>query len=259
MTDPQGRTLYARVEEVLAKEISKGLFRVGQQIPNEDQLIERFEVSRITVRRAIANLVRRGLLEIRRGKGTFVCLPRIVQELTELSGFVEDMLALGRKPTARVLGREIVAANGRVAEHLHLSKGQQVVRIRRVRIADGTPVSFDETFLPLEIGKKIMNDNLRTEPIFTLLEQKYQVPLIEAEYKLEAVAADPTAAAALCIPQGSPIFQIERTSFTNGNRPVDYETLSYRGDLIRFVTRLARRPDLSQARSAKGRRLRRSR
>ena len=250
MSDPQGLTLYARVESVLAGEISKGLLRPGQQLPTEDQLIHRFAVSRITVRRAVANLVQRGLLEIHRGKGTFVSTPRITQELTELSGFVEDMLALGRKPSARVLSREIVPATAAVAEHLRLPKGQKVVRIQRVRLADGTPMSLDETFLPLELGRRIMNDNLRTEPIFTLLEDKYRVPLIEAEYKLEAVAASALAASALKVPPGSPIFQIERTSFTTGNQPIDYETLSYRGDLIRFVTRLARRPASSATQAA---------
>ena len=72
------------------------------------------------------------------------------------------------------------------------------------------------------------------------LENKYDTPLVEAEYKLEAAAADPVVAQALQVPAGSPIFLIERTSYTTGNRPVDYERLHYRGDLIRFVTRLAR-------------------
>ena len=66
-------------------------------------------------------------------------------------------------------------------------------------------------------------------------------PGVEAEYKLEAAAADPVVAQALQVSAGSPIFLIERTSYTEGNRPVDYERLHYRGDLIRFVTRLARR------------------
>ena len=92
--------LYSRVETVLANEISDGDLKVGDQLPTEDSLIARFEVSRITVRRAIQNLVSRGLVEIRRGKGTFVAAPKLTQELTELSGFVEDMHALGesRRP-----------------------------------------------------------------------------------------------------------------------------------------------------------------
>lgn len=233
--------LYSRVEAVLASEIADGALKVGDQLPTEDSLIARFEVSRITVRRAIQNLVSRGLVEIRRGKGTFVAAPKITQELTELSGFVEDMRALGRRPTARVIGKEIVTADTTVARHLALTKGEHVVRIRRVRLADGVPLSFDETYLPVEIGKRIMTNNLKVEPIFTLLERKYDVPLVEAEYKLEAVAAEAEVAAALRVKQGSPIFRIERTSYSTGNRPVDYERLYYRGDLIRFVTRLARK------------------
>jgi GntR family transcriptional regulator len=102
-------------------------------------------------------------------------------------------------------------------------------------------MSFDETYLPRDLGEKIAENDLEAEPVFALLEDKYGTPLVEAEYKLEAAAADPLSAQALQIPAGSPIFLIERTSYTTGNRPVDYERLHYRGDLIRFVTRLARR------------------
>ena len=241
MSGAQDSLLYSRVETVLASEIADGDLRVGDQLPTEDSLISRFGVSRITVRRAIQNLVSRGLVEIRRGKGTFVAAPKVTQELTELSGFVEDMHALGRKPTARVIGKEIVTADATVARQLALTRGEHVVRIRRVRLADGIPLSFDETYLPLEIGKKIITNNLKAEPIFSLLERKYDVPLIEAEYKLDAVPAETEVAAALKVKQRSPIFRIERTSYSTGGRPVDYERLYYRGDLVRFVTRLVRK------------------
>ncbi|HTB95328.1 MAG TPA: UTRA domain-containing protein, partial [Candidatus Sulfotelmatobacter sp.] len=74
-----------------------------------------------------------------------------------------------------------------------------------------------------------------------LLERKYGVPLIEAEYKLDAVEAEAEVAAALKVKQRSPIFRIERTSYSTGSRPVDYEKLHYRGDLVQFVTRLVRK------------------
>jgi GntR family transcriptional regulator len=233
--------LYSRVETVLTGEIIEGDLKVGDQLPTEDGLIARFAVSRITVRRAIQNLVSRGLVEIRRGKGTFVAAPKITQELTELTGFVEDMHALGRKPTARVISNEIVPADPIVATHLALMKGERVVRIRRVRLADGVPLSLDETYLPLDLGRKIITNNLKVEPIFSLLERKYGVPLIEAEYKLDAVPAEVEVAAALKVEKRSPIFRIERTSYSTGGRPVDYERLYYRGDLVRFVTRLVRK------------------
>jgi len=233
--------LYERVESVLAGDIANGSLPPETQLPSEDGLIDRFKVSRTTVRKAIQNLVERGLVEVRRGKGTFVTLPKISQELTELTGFVEDMRALGRTPTARLLDKRIVAADEAVARQLALAPGTLVIRLRRVRLADGVAISFDETYLPREIGEKVAAENLEAEPVFALLEDKYGTPLVEAEYQLEAAAADPVAAQALEVPAGSPIFLIERTSYTIGNRPVDYERLHYRGDLIRFVTRLARR------------------
>jgi GntR family transcriptional regulator len=241
MSPSQDSLLYARVETVLASEITDGDLKVGEQLPTENSLIARFEVSRITVRRAIQNLVNRGLVEIRRGKGTFVAAPTITQDLKELSGFVEDMHALGRKPTARVISKEIVTASTTVARQLALTRGERVVRIRRVRLGDGIPLSFDETYLPLEIGKRIITNDLKVEPIFSLLERKYNVPLIEAEYKLDAVAAENEVARALNVKPRSPIFRIERTSYSTGSRPVDYETLHYRGDLVRFATRLVRK------------------
>lgn len=234
--------LYAQVESFLAGEITNGTFPPGSQLPNEDELIEQYGVSRTTIRQTIQNLIRRQLVEIRRGKGTFVLRPKITQGLTELSGFVEDMQSLGRQASARVIDKQIVPAVESVAGQLAITAGTPVVRIQRVRLADNAPLSFDETYLPREIGERILENDLETEPIFTLLEQKYDTPLVEAEYRLEAISADTTVAGALEIAEGSPIFLIERTSYTNDHTPIDYEKLHYRGDQIRFVTRLGRRP-----------------
>jgi GntR family transcriptional regulator len=233
--------LHAQVEEALVKSMAEGSLSPGARLPAEDKLVERFAVSRTTIRTAIQSLVARGLVEIRRGKGTFVTQPAITQELTELTGFVEDMRALGREASARVLDRRLVAASETVARQLSLQRGAAVARIQRVRLADGIPLSFDETYLPQELGEKIMADDLQNQPIFSLLEQKYATPLVEAEYRLAAVASHGTVARALGIEAGSPIFLIERTTFSANRRPVDYERLYYRGDHIRFVTRLARR------------------
>ena len=238
---PDPTPLYALVETQLAAGIADGKFPAGSRLPTEDELIARFAVSRTTVRKAIQNLAGRGLIEIRRGTGTFVTHPKISQELTELTGFVEDMEALGHAPTARLVDWAAVAAGGDVARQLALAIGTPVMRIRRVRLANGVAISLDETYLPLEIGEKIVMHDLEAEPIFTLLEQRYDIPLVEAEYQLEAAAADREVAAALGVETGSPVFLIERTSYSLGDRPVDYEKLHYRGDLIRFRTRLARR------------------
>jgi GntR family transcriptional regulator len=119
--------LYERVESVLAGDIADGSLPPETQLPPEDGLVERFKVSRTTVRKAIQNLVERGLVEVRRGKGTFVTQPKITQELTELTGFVEDMRAVGRTPAAWLLDKRIVAADETVAHQLALAPGTLVV------------------------------------------------------------------------------------------------------------------------------------
>jgi GntR family transcriptional regulator len=237
---PDPTPLYAQLEAQIAAGIANGDFPVGTRLPTEDDLIKRFNVSRTTVRKAIQNLAGRALVEIRRGTGTFVMQPRITQELTELTGFVEDMRALGHDPTARLIDRTVVVANDEVARQLALAAGTRVMRIRRVRLANRVAMSLDETYLPLEIGEKIVTHDLEVEPIFTLLEQRYGIALVDAEYRLEAASANQEVAAALNIDAGSPIFLIERTSYSAGGAAIDYEKLHYRGDLIRFTTRLAR-------------------
>src|ERR1700746_62185 len=128
--------LYERVESVLAAGIADGSLPPETQLPPEEGLIQRFKVSRTTVRKAIQNLIERGLVEVRRGKGTFVAQPKITQELTELTGFVEDMQVLGRNPTARLLDKRTLTADKTVARNLALALGTLVVRFRRVRLAD---------------------------------------------------------------------------------------------------------------------------
>src|ERR1700758_2238161 len=152
--------LYAQVESVIIGRISNGSLPPGTRLPSEDNLVQEYAVSRTTIRAAIQSLIQRGLVEIRRGKGTFVTHPKITQELTELTGFVEDMQALGRHATAKVLDQQVVAANQVVSRQLELPQGTPVVRIQRVRLADGMPLSFDETYLPQELGANVMADLL---------------------------------------------------------------------------------------------------
>src|SRR5581483_11661412 len=110
------------------------------------------------------------------------------------------------------------------------------------RLADDSPVSLDETYLPRTLGEKVVTDDLEVYPIFSLLEGKYDTPLLEADYRIEAASADPFVAEALGIENKSPILLIERVTYSLEQRPVDFEKLFYRGDKLRLTTRLRRRP-----------------
>jgi GntR family transcriptional regulator len=232
--------LYHQVQDILRRRIVHGKLRPGDQLPTEAELAAQFQISRTTVRLALDALRRDGLLYRRAGKGTFVTEPRIEQELTRLTGFVEDMLALGRQATARVVDIREVAADDVVGERLGVAAGATVVRLERVRLADGEPLSLDVTYLPLEIGRQIATEDLAVHPIFSLLEDRYGIALGFADYRIEAAIADRYVARQLGIASGDPVLLIDRTTYANGGMPLDYEHLYYRGDRVRYRVRLYR-------------------
>ena len=152
--------LYFQIERDLASSIASVALAPGSQLPTEEELIRGYGVSRTTVRKAIQELERLELIEIRRGRGTFVRATKVAQEFSELTGFVEDMIALGLQPSARVLGTAPTAADETVARQLRVPIGTEVMQIRRVRIADGVALSLDETYLPIDLGRKVVENDL---------------------------------------------------------------------------------------------------
>ena len=247
MTQPTGELqtssdprlpLYHRVRDALFEEIRT--LTPGERLPTEPELMKRFGVSRTTVREAVAELARAGLVTRKAGSGTFVAEPPIEQELNRLTGFVEDMLALNLTPEARVVTRRRTTAAARVAEKLELPPRAPVTLIERVRLANGQPVSFDVTYLPTHIGDRVMGENLELYPIFELFEDKYGIQLGEADYRIEAANASPRVAKHLGLRPNDALLLIERTTFDQAGQPIDYEVLHYRGDRVRYHLLLKR-------------------
>lgn len=157
-----------------------------------------------------------------------------------MTGFVEDMKALDLQPHARVITVRTVRAPRHVAHRLGLAPDSPVTLVERVRLAEQQPVSFDITYLPIEIGERVASEDLAVYPIFELLESKYSIPLGEADYRIEAVNAGRRIARYLDIRPNDAILRIERTTFAQSGDPIDYEELHYRGDRIRYRLRLKR-------------------
>jgi GntR family transcriptional regulator len=235
--------LHVQVLEALHRDLQEGVWRPGDQLPTESELMARFGVSRITVRQALTHLVHEGVLTRRSGKGTFVARPRIEQELHVLTGFVEDMVALGMRASARVVSLEWVPAEPRVAQHLELPVGRTVLRLERVRLGNDEPLLFDVSYLPPALGERVAREDLAVHPIFSLLEEKYGIPVGFADYRIFPATASREVARHLEVPRGSPILEIERISYSENGTPLDYERLYYRGDRVTYRTRLLRRPE----------------
>jgi GntR family transcriptional regulator len=233
--------LYTQVRELLRERILCGHYKPHDQMPSENDMVRAFGVSRITVRQALNDLQRQGLIFKIHGKGTFVAKSKAVQSLARLEGFGEAMSVTGHETFSRVLGHRVMRAGALVAARLALGERDEVMEIRRVRFLDKEPISVDVTYVPAALGKRLVTEDLPSRDIFLILENDYGYSLEQAELSIEAILADHDLAAALVIQQGAPVLRIERLTYAAGRRPIDFEFLYYRGDAFLYRLNVERR------------------
>src|SRR3984893_3387436 len=140
--------LYYQLKEVLKQQIQAGHLAPHTAIPSEPELVAQYHVSRATVRQALTELVHEGLLYRQHGRGTFVCEPRVQQNISELTSFSEDLRRQGKRPGGLLLVSERVRGSLTVREQLRLTEEEQVVRLERLRTADDVPTAYEIDYLP---------------------------------------------------------------------------------------------------------------
>jgi GntR family transcriptional regulator len=233
--------LYVRLREAIRERIAAGEWKPGDLIPSETKLLDTFPVSRATIRQALLELVREGLLLRKQGRGTFVATRKIAERLPQLASFSEEMRRGGLRASTRSVKVEVGPAPPRVTEGLRVPPGDAFVRLERVRCADGRPIVLLVSYLPLALG--IDPDEDFSGSLYALLEGKYGIELGEALQVIEAGAADTHVAAQLDVEPGDPILIIRRGVFTRDERPVEYVEGFYPGDRYRYTVRLDRRTE----------------
>jgi GntR family transcriptional regulator len=202
----------------------------GAAIPSERQLITQYGVSRITVREALGQLVNEGYLTRVRGKGTFVA-HRPVQSTLHLASFTEEMRALGHVPTTVVLVREERVAPTDTAAALHLEPGGAAFHLKRLRMADGVPVSIDDAWLSREAYPGLLEHDL-SGSVYSLAADRYDAPIVRAVQTVAAVPATDDVATLLGTRTGSAVLVFDRVSSTVDG-PVEHTRSWYRSDRYR--------------------------
>jgi GntR family transcriptional regulator len=230
---PKGEQLRLALEQLIA-----GL-GPGALLPSERVLAERFGVARMTVRRELDRLVADGLAYRVERQGTFVADARIVQT-DALSSFSEDIVARGMTPGSRTLSQELVAADDAVAAALERPPGTPVVRIHRVRTADGEPIAIEWIDLPSEDFPLLERQPLDGRSLYALLRERYGVTFGEARQRASAVALDAEEAALLDARAGEPAFLFRRTTRRHSGRVIESARSLYRGD--RYEIEMRQRP-----------------
>lgn len=233
--------LHTVIRTELLALIQSGRLKPGDRVPTEPELIERFQVSRTTVRRALRDLETAGLIYRHSGRGSFVTEPKLEPRLDRLTGFVEDMEALGLEASAEVITIERTPATAEVADVLGMAVGDVTVHIERIRLANGQPISFDDSYFGEELGARIAHEDLAVDPFYSILEDKYGIPLGRADYVVASEVADRRIGQVLQIDVGSPVLKMDRTSYAAADKmPLLYEHLHYRGDRMRYRLTLDR-------------------
>lgn len=240
--------LYYQLETILREKINSGELRPGDPFPTEDQLGKSYKVSRITVRQALSALEKEGLINRKRGKGTFVAENQTKLEPMKLTGMIEDIIAMGIKTKTKIINFGFVHSPPKVAESLKVSEEDQVLRIERIRLIKELPVSYTVSYIPSDLGKKISIKDLTIQPILNILEKKCKVKIARGFQIIEATLADSRIASFLGVMSGAPLLKIERTVFDIKNRPVEYISILYRSDRYHYSVDLVRKRSESEAR-----------
>jgi GntR family transcriptional regulator len=226
-----------RLRQYLSEVIEGGL-EPHSKLPTERALAIEFDVSRLTVRRALDRLEHDGLVYRVQGAGTFVADPHIAKSV-ELTSFSEDMRSRGLIPGGSTLILETIPAGARIGAKLSISPSAEVYHFRRVRTADGTPMCLEDTYLNAKLMPGLI-DNVGGESLYEVLEQDYNVRIEWAQQSIRASVVEPDEATLLGAPPFSPTFFVTRTSFDRQDRAVEYAESVYRADRYHYELQIRR-------------------
>jgi len=233
--------VHVQIEEQLAGQIASGELHTGERLPPERDLARDLNVSRMTVRQALSSLAARGLVERGAGRGTFVAPRKVDHDLTRVAGFSEQLARQGLEPGAKIIDVSETPAGWRVSAALEIAPKAPVVRIQRLRLADGVPMALEDSWFPAEHFPGFADHDLHGS-LYALMRDVYGVAPVRAIERLEPVLARAHEARALDVPARAPLMLVERTAYGGDGTPVEFAHDRYRGDRARFVVRVS--PDV---------------
>jgi GntR family transcriptional regulator len=195
------------------------------------------QVSRLTVRAALDELVREGYLVRRQGAGTFVAAPKVAKGM-DVSSFSEDMRARGLTPASRTLELSVVPAGARLGRMLHVSPSEPVVAARRLRLADGEPMAIELLHARASLLPGLTAGDLEQNSFYDLLVDRYGIEIAGGTQTVEPTVTNDDESAALGVPLHSPALLFERITRTAEGDVIEFTSSTYRGDRYRLVTEL---------------------
>ena len=234
-----GPPIYIQIREALRAEITGGRLKRGEQLPSENKLAARFNVSRMTIRESTEDLVSEGLLYRRHGVGTFVAFPHLQRDHTKLTSFFDEAEDEGVAVQVKLLGLKVIPATPKVAEALDIPAGGHVIRVKTLCYVDGVPITVHDAHMPYGLFAGLVNENLEVQHLWRLFEKAgYRVK--RAVQKLEAREASKDVASLMKVKEGAPVLFKERTVYADDGTPVEFTYCYNRGDIYSLTVALER-------------------
>lgn len=214
------KPLYLQLKEIIKEDIYRGSYKAGQQLPPESELCNTYGVSRITTRRAIADLVEEGILHRKQGKGTFVRESKVSRELISVGGFSELTTASGKTPSSQILSSAVMEADEALAGTLQIGTGDSVLKLHRLLFIDNEPFIIETSYYPLHYLPDLEKYIGEAASTYSILKNRYNVEITRSEKVLNVVFASEYEAGLFQCDLGAPLFAIEKKGYDRSGRPI---------------------------------------
>jgi GntR family transcriptional regulator len=240
MPIPRFSPYYRWLEEVLREEIAQGVYKPGDALPTEHELMRRYKLSSTTVRRAVRDLVLEGWIYRKAGKGTFVKRAKLEERLARLTSFAEEMQSRNITPQFKLVRAQATIPPYEVRQALKLAPKQSAYLIERIQLANNEPIAVARGYWAYDIGEQLAQHDLNRVALYQVVENDLHTPLVEADESISAASADTDLARKLGVARNAPLLVRRRLTYTTEMRPIEYTTTFYRSDRYEYKIRLAR-------------------
>ena len=232
--------IYEQIYKNLLEKIRGEEIVAGEAFPSERELAENFGVSRMTVRQALKTLKKDGFIYHERGIGAFVSKRKLDVHTRNLVGFTEEMRERGLRPSSKLLLFRREKATEETANELVIEPNDEVFHFQRLRLADDSPMAFEDAFLPAAAYAGLDRFDLENASLYEILEKEYGVKMSHAEEVLEALAVGKEIADALSVKKGAPVLMVHRVVYSEASAAVESVKTFYRADRYRATFYLSK-------------------
>ncbi|MEA4847730.1 MAG: GntR family transcriptional regulator [Clostridiaceae bacterium] len=211
--------LYQQLMNQIEEKITNGTYAPGERLQTESEMAKTYEVSIITVRKAISELIEKGLVDRKQGKGTFVTKPKFTKNVTKLLSFTEMCRRINVKPGGKMLENKLIKPSEKILKQLELPAGSQVIYISRLRYADGEPMVIENNYFPMEYIQ-LLSHSFGDNSLFEFLNEAYNVSVEASEKRIEICRALNNEAKLLNVRKNDPLLRIQSIAYSKNNKPI---------------------------------------